>query len=82
MSIQEFLIPLLAAAIIAGTPILFAALGELITERAGIINLGVEGIMLMGACLDLWRRYPLETLGLAFWQRCWQVEHWRWFMLF
>ncbi|HEY8875279.1 MAG TPA: ABC transporter permease [Desulfosporosinus sp.] len=49
MSIQEFLIPLLAAAIIAGTPILYAALGELITERAGIINLGVEGIMLMGA---------------------------------
>jgi len=49
VSIQEFLIPLLAAAVIAGTPILFAALGELITERAGIINLGVEGIMLMGA---------------------------------
>lgn len=49
MSIQEFLIPLLAAAVIAGTPILFAALGELITERAGIINLGVEGIMLVGA---------------------------------
>jgi len=49
MSIQEFLIPLLAAAVIAGTPILYAALGELITERAGIINLGVEGMMLMGA---------------------------------
>lgn len=49
MSIQEFLIPLLAAAVIAGTPILYAALGELITERAGIINLGVEGIMLVGA---------------------------------
>lgn len=49
MSIQEFLIPLLAASVIAGTPILYAALGELITERAGIINLGVEGIMLVGA---------------------------------
>jgi len=49
VSIQDFMIPLLAAAVIAGTPILFAALGELITERAGIINLGVEGIMLMGA---------------------------------
>ncbi|GAB6174393.1 ABC transporter permease [Paradesulfitobacterium aromaticivorans] len=46
---NEFLIPLLAAAVTAGTPILFAALGELITERAGIINLGVEGIMLVGA---------------------------------
>lgn len=49
MSIEAFLVPLLAAAVIAGTPILFAALGELITERAGIINLGVEGIMLVGA---------------------------------
>lgn len=43
------LIPILAAAITAGTPILYAALGELITERAGIINLGMEGIMLVGA---------------------------------
>ncbi len=40
---------LLAAALISGTPVLLAALGELITERAGILNLGVEGIMLVGA---------------------------------
>ena len=33
----------------AGTAILYACLGELITERAGVLNLGVEGIMLMGA---------------------------------
>ncbi len=39
----------LAAAITAGTPILYASLGELITERAGILNLGVEGMMLVGA---------------------------------
>jgi simple sugar transport system permease protein len=39
----------LSAAIPAGTAILYACLGELITERAGIINLGVEGMMLMGA---------------------------------
>jgi ABC-type uncharacterized transport system permease subunit len=44
------LIPLLlAAAVRAGTPILFAALGELLAERAGILNLGVEGMMLVGA---------------------------------
>ncbi|MEO1020248.1 MAG: ABC transporter permease [Pseudomonadota bacterium] len=40
---------LLAAALVSGTPVLFAALGELLTERAGILNLGVEGIMLVGA---------------------------------
>jgi len=40
---------LLAAALVSGTPILFAALGELISERAGMLNLGVEGTMLIGA---------------------------------
>jgi len=33
----------------AGTPLLFAALGEIITEKAGVLNLGIEGMMLMGA---------------------------------
>lgn len=40
---------LLSATIIAGTPILFAAAGELLAEKAGILNLGVEGMMLVGA---------------------------------
>ncbi len=43
-----FLIGILAASIRLATPILLAALGELFTERAGILNLGLEGIMLMG----------------------------------
>ncbi len=42
---------LLAASIAAGTAILFAAAGELLTERSGILNLGVEGMMLVGAVL-------------------------------
>lgn len=40
-----------AAAIVAGTPLLYAILGEILTERSGLINLGVEGMMLMGAVI-------------------------------
>lgn len=45
----NFVVSMLATAITAGTPLLFAAQGEVITERAGIINLGAEGMMLVGA---------------------------------
>ena len=44
-----FITSVLAAAIPAGTAILYACLGEVLCERAGILNLGVEGMMLMGA---------------------------------
>lgn len=40
---------LLAVAVTSGTPLIFAGLGELVTERSGVLNLGVEGVMLVGA---------------------------------
>ena len=43
------LVAFLSAAIQAGTPLLFATLGEIITEKSGNLNLGVEGMMLIGA---------------------------------
>lgn len=48
---MEFIIVLLAAAVKIGTPLLFATLGETITEKSGNLNLGVEGMMLMGAVI-------------------------------
>src|SRR5262245_7588223 len=53
-----FLVSVLAAAIPAGTAILFACLGEVLCERAGVLNLGVEGMMLMGA---------LSGFAVTFW---------------
>ncbi|MFT5870807.1 MAG: ABC-type uncharacterized transport system permease subunit [Paracoccaceae bacterium] len=42
-------VTLIAALIVASTPILLAALGELVVEKAGVLNLGVEGMMIFGA---------------------------------
>lgn len=46
---SETVLVLAGSALALGTPLLFAALGELVSERAGIINIGVEGLMLIGA---------------------------------
>lgn len=45
----ELLIAIIVTVVGAATPILIAALGELVVERAGVLNLGVEGMMLVGA---------------------------------
>ena len=46
---MEFLTVVLASAVRSGTPVLYASLGEVLSERAGVMNLGLEGIMLVGA---------------------------------
>ncbi len=49
------MLPIIIAALLtiitAATPLLFAALGELVTEKAGVLNLGIEGMMIMGAVI-------------------------------
>jgi len=65
----DFVITLLAAAITVGAPILFGALGETLGEKAGHMNLGAEGLMLMGAVVGFKVAYatanPLVSLLAA-----------------
>jgi general nucleoside transport system permease protein len=60
---SSLLVTVLGQAVLYGTPILFAALGELLAERSGVLNLGVEGIMLVGAVMGFWasQRAPGPT---------------------
>ena len=51
---DSLVVSVLAQAVVYGTPILFAALGELLAERSGVLNLGVEGMMLVGAAMGFW----------------------------
>ncbi len=46
---MEHVVELIVLTLAAGTPLIFAALGELVVEKSGVLNLGVEGMMLVGA---------------------------------
>ena len=48
MGIFAKIMAFIAAAIVQGTPLLFGATGEIITEKAGHLNLGIPGIMCVG----------------------------------
>ncbi len=64
-----FLIGLAASALRFATPILFASLGETVGQRAGVLNVGLEGIMLVGAFMGVlgavWTGSPWGGLALA-----------------
>jgi simple sugar transport system permease protein len=46
---MELFTAIVAGTVVAATPLIFAALGELVVEKSGVLNLGIEGMMLMGA---------------------------------
>ncbi len=60
-------VTLLASGILYGTPLIIAGIGELLAERSGVMNLSVEGIMLMGAATAFWtsQSFTDSPSGLA-----------------
>ena len=59
------IIQIIQAAILAGTPLVFASVGELLTERSGVLNLGVNGMMLVGAISGFWATFATSSLTLG-----------------
>ncbi|MFC5473849.1 ABC transporter permease [Paraherbaspirillum soli] len=63
---MDQLAPVIAASVNAGTPLLLAALGLLINERAGVLNLGAEGMMLVAAIVGFAVGYQSHSPLLGF----------------
>lgn len=62
---MDYIIKFLYAAVLAGVPLMYGTLGEIITEKAGNLNLGVEGLMYMGAIFGFVTGYYTENPMLA-----------------
>lgn len=63
---ESFLTALIAGAVTAGVPLLLAGLGEQISEKAGVLNIGIEGMMLLGAYVGFVITYATGSFGLGF----------------
>lgn len=62
---MDMLVSFLAAAVVSGTPLLFATLGGIMNEKVGNLNLGVEGMMLMGAVMGFMAAVKTSSVSVA-----------------
>ena len=62
---MDMFIKFLVAAVLAGTPLLYGTLGEIISEKTGHLNLGVEGMMSIGACAGFMAGYYTDNFFFA-----------------
>ena len=62
---MTFLLNLITAAVLYGTPLLYGTAGEILTEKSGNLNLGVEGMMFMGGAVGLGAAFYYEKLAGA-----------------
>lgn len=63
---MDLVILIVTAAISSGTPLLFAVLGGILSEKAGVIHLGTEGIMLIGAVISCMVYIQTDNLFITF----------------
>ena len=68
---------LINATLIATPPLLLAALGSCFSERSGVINIGIEGMMTIGAFTGAVLGLETGNGWLAFWERVLRVRFWR-----
>ena len=61
----SLLVAILSGAIVYAVSVLYAGIGETFTERSGVMNLGVEGVMLMGAMSGAYAAVKTQSLGIA-----------------
>lgn len=62
---MDMFMKFLIAAVGAGTPLLFGTVGEILTEKVGHLNLGVEGMMALGACAGFMVGYVTDSFAIA-----------------
>lgn len=65
MNVEMVITTLIATALLSAVPLVLASVGEAIGERAGLLNLGTEGMMLLGAFGGFWVSLKTDSLGLG-----------------
>jgi len=65
VDVADFISALFAAGLLRAVPLTLAALGEAVGERAGLLNLGIEGMMLAGCFFGFWAAYETDSLAIG-----------------
>ena len=67
-----FFTAFLAAAVRMAVPLIYAALGEVFLEKTGILNIGLEGVMLGERSVLLQGHFIVKVYSLDFYVECWE----------